>query len=337
MIAATVLFFHLLRAKVSFRSCHVPFGPVSLFVANMMVPGIYVGYVAATWQWHTLAESWINHSLLGTPLIPLFVADALCILLLAIRTCKRRLSKWIAGGIILIHWGLWAPCLPEGPFDCLRWSMWDFWNQWVFVSLSLIAAFVFSVLIINSGAEQSRVGADQPRRAVVAKVALAVSIAVLAFIWMPTRAAKLSDAGNLDQAVIEVNRGPCFGRCPSYNITIHGNGFVEFVNYDGRSASPRREARISAGQFRDIVRLLDQAQFSSLEDRAFLWSSDSPTVGVNVALGRKKKNVVSSGGMFEDQTPTQASFLRAVDSIDQIVGTDKLLASDNSGMGHPRE
>jgi hypothetical protein len=92
-----------------------------------------------------------------------------------------------------------------------------------------------------------------------------------------------------------MSRGPCRGRCPVYTIAIHGNGLVQyagerFVKDRGPETSP-----ISREQIIAVLQSLDRAHFLTLDDRAFAWCFDTPSVGILVSADGSFKRVVSDG------------------------------------------
>jgi hypothetical protein len=72
------------------------------------------------------------------------------------------------------------------------------------------------------------------------------------------------DATGIDDAVIQLSRSGCFGSCPSYAVTIHGSGRVEFSG-DGyvckRHPEPIQVDRESIAR---LVRGLEAVDFMSM-------------------------------------------------------------------------
>jgi hypothetical protein len=53
---------------------------------------------------------------------------------------------------------------------------------------------------------------------------MAVSVALLAVLWLPSHSYSLVHAKNPDSLNIEMSRSNCQVGCPVYTVTIHGNG-----------------------------------------------------------------------------------------------------------------
>jgi Domain of unknown function (DUF6438) len=153
------------------------------------------------------------------------------------------------------------------------------------------------------------------------RAALAVaSLLALGAVWAPARTVALSHPRDLDAVQIELSRGPCFGSCPVYTITVRGDGRVVYI---GRQGHSRRETRksgtIGREKIEQILETLDRARFTALDDRAFSWGFDSPSVGVGVSVDGKTKRVVSDAGFVGSPNGRQDRFVQATREIDGIL------------------
>jgi len=52
---------------------------------------------------------------------------------------------------------------------------------------------------------------------------------------------------------IALERTPCYGRCPSYTLTLRNDGLVEFTGYEHVSPLGRHVAMIAPRRFTDIA------------------------------------------------------------------------------------
>ena len=68
------------------------------------------------------------------------------------------------------------------------------------------------------------------------------------------------------------------------------------------------------------MQVLESAHFQSLEDRAFPWCSDTPSVGVAVTVDGSTKEVVSDAHCVAFKSGLEANFIKAAAEIDSIVG-----------------
>jgi hypothetical protein len=138
---------------------------------------------------------------------------------------------------------------------------------------------------------------------------------------------RLANPRNMDSLTIELSRGPCFGMCPSYTITIHGNGQVEYAG--GRFANPDpKTGAVNREQIVEVLQHLDRIHFFTLEDRAFVWCFDAPSVAVSVSVDGKTKRIVSDASCVGTKSGPQAEFVRTASEIDGIVGSDQWVRCD---------
>jgi len=75
----------------------------------------------------------------------------------------------------------------------------------------------------------------------------------------------LSDA-DLKTLIIQLERLGCYGSCPAYSVTIHGDGRVE---YDGKGhvkATGAREGRIEIDKIRALASKFAEAKFWEVTD-----------------------------------------------------------------------
>jgi hypothetical protein len=135
---------------------------------------------------------------------------------------------------------------------------------------------------------------------------------------------------DLRASVIELSRGPCFGNCPVYTVTISGAGDVEFEGkewlFEGNKrveGDDKQVAKITAEEFASVIAALNRAHFSDLDDRAFSWCFDTPTVAVTVSNGAWTRRVASDSYCAGARSGVQARFVEAAADIEKIVGTDR--------------
>jgi len=120
---------------------------------------------------------------------------------------------------------------------------------------------------------------------------------------------------------VSLERGPCFGTCPVYRVTLSGDGLIEFVGTRFVSRVGTDTARVAPEVVDSLLRSLEAGGFFSLAD-AYLpdapacgrYHTDAPTVSLAVqATGRAKtvRHDHGCGGAPEALT----GFERLVDSV----------------------
>jgi len=136
---------------------------------------------------------------------------------------------------------------------------------------------------------------------------------------------------------ISLTRSACYGSCPAYQVTIHGDGLVHFTTgtspVDAVDAVHRRfarargvllpgthEDRIQPEAVQALARQFEAADFWQLKDEYRARVSDSPTKVVTLAVADRKKTVI-------DYVGTEAGMPKAVkeleEAIDRLAGTDR--------------
>lgn len=136
----------------------------------------------------------------------------------------------------------------------------------------------------------------------------------------PARAGETRSQATL----ITLERKPCFGTCPVYVVTVTGDGVVVF---DGRAhvdSIRRVTSRIDTDHVAGLIRLFDESQFFTLDDRYLYgeqncrqYAADAPIVITSITTGNRAKKVEHDAGCFS--VPQRLVDLEQ--KIDEIVGT----------------
>lgn len=128
--------------------------------------------------------------------------------------------------------------------------------------------------------------------------ALLASIAALAGCG-PRKAEAPAPAATVSAApVVTLERGPCFGTCPVYRVSLGGDGKVDFTGARFVARIGADTARVAPEQFRRLVDSLDADGFFALADEYVSnspgcgrYATDAPTVTVSVRSGERSKTV----------------------------------------------
>lgn len=141
--------------------------------------------------------------------------------------------------------------------------------------------------------------------------------------------------GDLADTSITLERSACFGSCPDYQVTVHGNGLVEFdtrddffkgtaaevhLAYNGHNVllPGRHTARIDPI---NVARLLDrfrEAHFFGLRKGYSYPATDASTQVLTVRIGRATKSVTDYIGTMAGM-PQEVRDLE--DMVDKTAGT----------------
>jgi hypothetical protein len=78
----------------------------------------------------------------------------------------------------------------------------------------------------------------------------------------------LSD-GELKDLVISLERTSCYGNCPAYKVTIHGDGRVEYVGAKDVKLVGKKEGHIQPADLKKILAAFDKAKYLSLKPYSY--------------------------------------------------------------------
>jgi hypothetical protein len=71
--------------------------------------------------------------------------------------------------------------------------------------------------------------------------------------------------GELKQIAVRLERSGCYGNCPAYKLTIHGDGRVEYEGADNVKVKGKKDAVIDLADVKRIVSEFDKAAYFSIE------------------------------------------------------------------------
>lgn len=320
-LGVTAFFYLLLRLSPQRFAHRTVLSPKAGVVSILALPAFYLCVSQLTWNWK------------GSPRHPfpfwqgvpftVFAGEVLFLILVALIFRKRSLPLWIVSPLLLLHCGFWIAVLwPLAPIS-LRPLYASYLLLFVFLSSGLW--WLLCLRVLRAQAFDSA----GPRR--LGKWALATTLtalALLSILFLPSRGLSLTQPRDMNSVTIEMSRGPCFGACPSYMLTVHGNGLVEYLGERNVRVGGKQTTTATKEQVMQILQHLDRANFFAIEDRAFIWCFDSPTVGVSVSIDGRAKSVVSDAACLHVRPTAQAQLLKAADMIDSIIGTRSWVVCD---------
>lgn len=246
----------------------------------------------------------------------LLAADVICFAVLSLVARVRPLSTWTSSVLLVLHCVFWLTVTAmSSPLSLVSGV----------ASLSIVA-FPFSGAVwlrYFKMTEESAAATAGTRRVGKWKVAITVAFCLMLLaIWYPGRAYSLAHPRSIGSVSIEMSRGPCFGSCPIYSLTLHGDGLVEYRGIRFVGIKEAQTARINVEELMLVLRDLERMHFFTVEDRAFQWAYDSPSVTISVSVDGRQKRVTADGVCFAGLNGgPKTSILRIADEIDEIVGS----------------
>jgi hypothetical protein len=111
-------------------------------------------------------------------------------------------------------------------------------------------------------------------------------------------AAKGPSAADISQTTIIYQCTPCFGKCPAYTMTIHGDS--KTISYVGKSNTTKignYTKEISEAELSELIMAFEKAGFDAMDDQYLGNISDFPTKYITFTYkGKTKKVQHRSGG-----------------------------------------
>jgi hypothetical protein len=157
-----------------------------------------------------------------------------------------------------------------------------------------------------------------------------IPVALLSILWFPGRSYRVAHPKDTQSLIIRVNRSECFGACPTYAITIHGNGSVNYSGIHNVGVSGDQSGTIQPDQLMAVLQEFDNVRFFSLETKAFERCTDTPKVSVFISVDGREKEVSSDAFCVGANSAPQAQFVRLAQQIDEAVGSDRWVRCGHS-------
>ena len=153
------------------------------------------------------------------------------------------------------------------------------------------------------------------------KFLLIVMVFLLMFTGLGAcKAEQENPVDNLDDVIITLERTACYGFCPIYSLTIHGDGTVIYEGEDFVQTVGRAETVTSKEKVQQIIAEFENINFFSLKN-AYTEKTitDAPSVITSITRNGKTKTVEHYHGDFN--APEKLTELE--DKIDEIVNSER--------------
>jgi len=115
--------------------------------------------------------------------------------------------------------------------------------------------------------------------------------------------------------LVTFERGPCFGTCPVYVLTVFADGTVTFNGVSFVLAEGTQTATLPPQQVTEIYQAVLDTDFFDLEDRYEVAATDLPSILTTVTLNSQIKTVYHYGlgcGTELDLAPSGLCALEAL-------------------------
>lgn len=143
--------------------------------------------------------------------------------------------------------------------------------------------------------------------------------------------------------VVTLERTPCFGTCPSYKVTVYGDGRLVYEGRKFVKVEGKVESNVTREQVGQLLAEFEKANYFSLRDLyndvrdgcPTYWT-DSPSADTSLQVGGRSKAVAHYYGCMEKGTsavvyPRELYHLES--RIDEILDTARWVKGEG---GEPR-
>jgi hypothetical protein len=97
---------------------------------------------------------------------------------------------------------------------------------------------------------------------------------------------------------ITLERGACFGSCPSYTVEIDGDGTVTFNGNGFVASGGEHKSRLPLADVRALVAAFHSADFFWTFDRYDARVMDIPTSAISIAFDGREKDISERDGLM---------------------------------------
>jgi hypothetical protein len=147
----------------------------------------------------------------------------------------------------------------------------------------------------------------------------------------PARAVAFPRTPDLSAVDLRLSRTGCYGSCPAYSVTIHGDGSVVYAGDHSVSITGTHNARIAVADFATLLERFRKANFLALKDSYRAEVTDQPTYYLSLNLPGKTKVVADyaggSVGMPAVVTELEDAVDRAADSARWVTSSPQTVAA----------
>lgn len=131
-------------------------------------------------------------------------------------------------------------------------------------------------------------------------------------------------AASSPATVVTLERGPCFGTCPVYRVSLAGDGKVDFTGIRFVTPVGADTSRVAPEEVGRLVSSLDSAGYFALADEYLAnspacgrYATDAPSVTTSVRSGTRSKTVRHDQGCAA--APRALTAMERL--IDSVAGT----------------
>lgn len=118
---------------------------------------------------------------------------------------------------------------------------------------------------------------------------------------------------------ITLDRGVCFGQCPSYVVEINGDGSVNYCGVYFVEKHGLHSAQVDPAEVLALYNRIEASGFFKFKDEYRGLITDLPTYVVSVSKGTQSKRIVDYAGGLDGMPQVISEIQR---EIDELAGVD---------------
>lgn len=122
---------------------------------------------------------------------------------------------------------------------------------------------------------------------------------------------------------VSMQRGPCFGACPVYELKLNAAGKVMYNGQNFVRVLGGQEYTLSAEHVQDLVEAIQTAHFFELNDQYTASVTDMPSVTLSITLDGQTKTIYHYGslsceGELDSAPKTLCDLENKIDALAQV-------------------
>jgi hypothetical protein len=122
---------------------------------------------------------------------------------------------------------------------------------------------------------------------------------------------------------VTLERGPCFGACPDYSVTVSADGAVIFEGRRFVGTIGSAQAQIDVREAARLRRMFEDAGVFELRDEYVARLTDLPTYELRIVIDGRRKSIRDYGGLMIDMPPVVEEL---ENQVDRVAGTARWVA-----------
>jgi len=129
--------------------------------------------------------------------------------------------------------------------------------------------------------------------------------------------------------LVTLERGPCFGTCPVYSLTVSADGTVVYDGMQFVEVEGEQTAALPAQQVEELANAIVSADFFSLEDSYAVSATDLPSITTMVTMQGLTKSIYHYGVGCGTDLDTAPPELCEIEALLESIPTSNGWVSDN--------